>query len=212
MAFGLTPAGSGFPPQAADAFPNYIQFQYEGVDLGLPNVDTVDFTYPLVATRGTGENANVVTVSSAGAASSPAAGANSVAFTLSGSGAGSGLSAWAYTSLVADSTVGSFNDSTDEFTFASAGVYQVQIAARLTLNIGNVALYGGINSSSGTGPDPLTAGSRHAVAGNQEQYDFVDSFLLNIAGGDLVRNFRLSLDNAEQSVSAVLYVVITKLS
>ena len=34
MAFGLTPAGSGFPPQAPDAFPNYIQFQSSGTDLG----------------------------------------------------------------------------------------------------------------------------------------------------------------------------------
>ena len=68
MAFGLTPAGSGFPPQAPDAFPNYIQFQSSGTDLGLPNVDTVDFTTGLTATRGTGENANKVTLSASGGA------------------------------------------------------------------------------------------------------------------------------------------------
>ena len=61
MSFGITPA-TGFPPQASDEFPNYIQFQNQGVDLGMPNVDTVNFGRNLTATRGTGENANVVTV------------------------------------------------------------------------------------------------------------------------------------------------------
>jgi len=61
MSFGITPA-AGFPPQASDEFPNYIQFQNQGTDLGLPNVDTVNFGRNLIATRGTGENANVVTV------------------------------------------------------------------------------------------------------------------------------------------------------
>ena len=58
MAFGLTPAGSGFPPQAPDSFPNYIQFQSNGTNLGAPNVDIVDFADGLVAFCGTGENAN----------------------------------------------------------------------------------------------------------------------------------------------------------
>lgn len=62
MAFGLTPAGSGFPPQAPDAFPNYIQFQSNGTDLGLPNADTVNFRRGLRATRGAGESSGVVTV------------------------------------------------------------------------------------------------------------------------------------------------------
>lgn len=61
MSFGITPA-AGFPPQASDEFPNYLQFQNQGTDLGLPNVDTVNFGRNLIATRGTGENANVVTV------------------------------------------------------------------------------------------------------------------------------------------------------
>lgn len=61
MGFGITPA-TGFPPQASDEFPNYIQFQNQGTDLGLPNVDTVNFGRNLTASRGTGENANVVTV------------------------------------------------------------------------------------------------------------------------------------------------------
>lgn len=62
MAFGLTPAGAGFPPQAPDAFPNYIQFQDNGTNLGDADADTVNFRRGFQATRGTGENAAVVTV------------------------------------------------------------------------------------------------------------------------------------------------------
>ena len=61
MSFGITPA-TGFPPQASGEFPNYIQIQDQGTDLGLPNVDTVNFGRNLTASRGTGENANAVTV------------------------------------------------------------------------------------------------------------------------------------------------------
>lgn len=212
MAFGLTPAGAGFPPQAPDSFPNYIQFQSNGVDLGLPNVDTVDFADGLVATRGTGESANKVTVIAGTNPSTPTpSGASTVAFQLSGSGAG-GVSAWAYTARITDATVGAFNDSTDEFTFVAAGVYEVRVATRFTLGPGNVAVYGGIGSASGTGPDSLTSGSRHNVAGTQEQFDFVDVFLLSMVDGDLVRSFDAAVDNAEQAVSAVLAVIITRLS
>lgn len=65
MAFGLTPAGAGFPPQAPDAFPNYIQFQGGGTDLGGPDADTVNFRRGMRATRGTGESSGTVTVDAA---------------------------------------------------------------------------------------------------------------------------------------------------
>jgi hypothetical protein len=65
MTFGITPAG-GFPPAAAEDFPNFIQFQADGTDLGGPDADTVNFSTGLTATRGTGENANVITVEADG--------------------------------------------------------------------------------------------------------------------------------------------------
>lgn len=61
--FSITPV-TDFPAPNADAFPNFIQFQADGVDLGLADADTVDFTGGLQATRGTGESSNVVTVRS----------------------------------------------------------------------------------------------------------------------------------------------------
>jgi len=60
--FSVTPVGA-FPPAEDEGFPQFIQWQALGVDLGGPDADTVDFEGGLTATRGTGENANVVTVS-----------------------------------------------------------------------------------------------------------------------------------------------------
>lgn len=64
--FGISPSG-GFPPAAAEEFPNFIQFQDDGTDLGGPDADTLNFVGATVS-RGTGENANVVTVEVTGGA------------------------------------------------------------------------------------------------------------------------------------------------
>jgi len=67
-AFSVTPLTDVPPPQAAD-FPDFIQFQAAGVDLGLADADTLNFSTGLTATRGTGENSNVVTVTGTAPAS-----------------------------------------------------------------------------------------------------------------------------------------------
>ena len=66
-AFSVTPLTDVPPPQAAD-FPDFIQFQAAGTDLGLSDADTLNFSTGLTATRGTGENSNVVTVEYTGTA------------------------------------------------------------------------------------------------------------------------------------------------
>ncbi len=60
-AFSITPA-TDVPPPDAGEFPDFIQFQDQGVDLGLADADTLNFSTGLTATRGVGENSNVVTV------------------------------------------------------------------------------------------------------------------------------------------------------
>lgn len=62
MTFSMTPV-TGFPPTTPDDFPNFIQFQENGVDLGSNDADTVNFVGNVTATRGEGENAGTVTVS-----------------------------------------------------------------------------------------------------------------------------------------------------
>ena len=60
--FGLTPVDS-FPPVTADQFPNYIQFRFNGVDLGGPDATIVDFVGDgFSVARGTGDDANKITV------------------------------------------------------------------------------------------------------------------------------------------------------
>jgi hypothetical protein len=58
--FSIAPVGP-FPPATDEGFPQFIQFQGDGVNLGGPDADTVNFTDGISATRGVGENANVVT-------------------------------------------------------------------------------------------------------------------------------------------------------
>lgn len=62
MSFSVTPA-QGFAPPTDEGFPQFIQWQDEGTNLGGPDADTVNFTGTgVTVTRGTGENENKITV------------------------------------------------------------------------------------------------------------------------------------------------------
>lgn len=59
--FGITPTGSGVP--ATDqGFPNFIQWQSNGMNLGGPDADTVNIGAGITVTRGVGEQENVITL------------------------------------------------------------------------------------------------------------------------------------------------------
>lgn len=61
--FAIGPA-QGRVPAAPGQMPQYIQFRLNGVDLGGPDVTVVDFVgASFVLTRGTGADANKITVS-----------------------------------------------------------------------------------------------------------------------------------------------------
>lgn len=168
MAFGLTPAGSGFPPQAPDAFPNYIQFQSNGTDLGLPNVDTVDFTTGLTATRGTGENANKVTLSASGGAATLEELAVSLTGSVSGAFDGVVFNNWTGTVLKtsADAT---WNETTNAVDLVQTGLYEVCIQANITpgsgtwpVAVGDFVHYGS-EASPSVGSVPGGARSKHGA-------------------------------------------------
>ena len=63
MTFGINPV-TGFPPAGTDDFPNYLQIQFNGVNLGGPDVDTINFvgTGFTVVRGGSGVDDNTVTV------------------------------------------------------------------------------------------------------------------------------------------------------
>jgi len=61
--FSIAPAVQGLPPVAPGDMPQYIQFRFNGVNLGGPDATVLDivgvgFTF----TRGTGVDANKVTL------------------------------------------------------------------------------------------------------------------------------------------------------
>lgn len=61
--FSLAPAGGAFPPATPQEFPNFIQIRFNGVDLGGPDVTVIDFVGDFVVSRGTGEDADKITIS-----------------------------------------------------------------------------------------------------------------------------------------------------
>ena len=60
MPFGVTPVVP--EPVVPAAEPTFVQWQSQGVNLGVPDIQIVNFVSPLKATRGVGENRNVLTV------------------------------------------------------------------------------------------------------------------------------------------------------
>lgn len=64
MAYSIT-AVTDQPPATANAFPDFLQFQANGVNLGLADADTVNFIGGTV-TRGTGESSGTVTADFSG--------------------------------------------------------------------------------------------------------------------------------------------------
>lgn len=64
MSFGITPV-SGTVPATSETFPDFIQIQANGANLGAADADTLNFVGGTV-TRGTGESSGTVTVDFSG--------------------------------------------------------------------------------------------------------------------------------------------------
>lgn len=135
MSFSMTPA-QGFPPATADEFPNYIQFQEEGTNLGGADADTVNFTGNVSVTRGEGENANTITVDvpaagSGGGSEAPPTLIVALSGLTDGDWNGSpDFSDWDG-DVIKTSTEAVWSDATKDITVSAVGVYQVTIAARV---------------------------------------------------------------------------------
>ena len=59
--FSVTPVGP-FPPVNPEDFPDFLQWQWAGDDIGSTAVDTVNLVGAVSVTIGTGENENVLTI------------------------------------------------------------------------------------------------------------------------------------------------------
>ncbi len=64
--FAISPAS--YTPDTPGNFPDFIQFQQDGVNLGDSTADTVNLTGGITGTRGVGESANIITLEGDGLA------------------------------------------------------------------------------------------------------------------------------------------------
>ncbi len=167
-------------------FPNFIQFQQDGTDLGLPDADTVNFSTGLTATRGTGESANVLTL--VGGAS-PALVVQLFANTQ-GVFDGTYFSDWTGAPATA-STDASWSDTEKGVVFANAGVYKFQIMGQVDL--GGAEWPGAPTWVGSHIPEELsniqsTVYARHDVAQTPEAtlMAWSDEFAVNVAAAAVV--------------------------
>lgn len=123
-AFSIAPA-QGFARPPGQGFPNYMQIQNQGVNLGLPNVDTLNFGSGLTATRGTGENANTVTVTGEGG------GPQTLLVNAEIEGfAGSGVSYSMQTVLV-ESADTEWDPTIHQINFITSGFYRIIVSVQV---------------------------------------------------------------------------------
>jgi hypothetical protein len=192
-AFSLTPVGT-FPPPTGE-FPENIQWQQDGVNLGDRAVDTVNLTGSLVGSRGTGETANVLTLAD-GSNPSAAPGSSVPILVVSLVGATAGefanadFSDWTGT-VLATSTQASWNEATSQIEIDETGLYRIDIASRVTATGGSWptgnedwSLFGSTVAEA-----LVLTRSRHARfapgggdAGVDPAMQWTDSFVVNATG------------------------------
>lgn len=118
-------------------FPDYLQFQQNGVDLGGPTVDTINITTGLTATRGVGEDANVLTL----VAESAGSGASTLVVQLSplsngilGTYTYAPFTDWDGVVLKDPGVDLSWDQAGQQVTITTAGLYAVEFQASLEDN------------------------------------------------------------------------------
>lgn len=138
FSFSMVPV-SGFNPQTEDQFPTGLQFQNDGVDLGLPTADTLNFGAGTTATRGTGENANVVTVVAEGGGGGSETDTLAVNLygTTPGIFDGSTFNTWEPVDppIQESADVGWDNDA-GQLLFVTPGLYEIEIQGRVQADTG----------------------------------------------------------------------------
>lgn len=123
--FSITPAGP-FPPPASGDFPVGIQWQDDGVDLGDRAVDTVNLRDGIVASRGTGETANVLTID-VGSNPSGATETQPWLGRFFGSTDFDGTTFSAWSTVLEDGASADLDLTGTSLTILRSGVYQVQM-------------------------------------------------------------------------------------
>lgn len=64
MPYGVAPGLAGFPPVGSNDFPTFLQIQWNGVNLGGPDADTINFVGAgfTIVRGGSGVDDNTITI------------------------------------------------------------------------------------------------------------------------------------------------------
>lgn len=189
MPFGVNPETGG-AQEAPEAFGTYIQFQQNGANLGAATVHTVNLTSGITASRGTGENAGVLTLSAAGGGGSAEPSLVLLLESLANTTfAGADFSNWDGTERVASADA-EWNSGAQEVVFNRTGVYEVRVLGEVVAVDGSwpaggqEAIYGAYVPSAvdidrtaySRGPASLPG-----LANNPGFMRWTDSFLFNVS-------------------------------
>lgn len=137
MSFTVTPI-TDIPAPTPQNFPNFVQYQQDGENLGLPDADTLNFAAGLQATRGVGENSNVVTV----IGSAPPPGVLELTSTPDPSGPimyfddQTTTNIWPNSYALVQSTDWEWSQMEEGLIFLRAGFYQVTVTSHMEGEMG----------------------------------------------------------------------------
>lgn len=199
MGFGMTPA-TGWPVPTPDDFPTFIQFQEDGVNLGGPDADTVNFSTGLVATRGEGENASIITVTA-----DSSGGVETAIFSIAGATTGTFNSAkfsdWSPATTVLANAIATWDDAGKALNIAAAGCYAVKVECKVSSTVGG--------GSSSFPRDDILYGAEvdHSVVNSATQLGFNSSALGLDARTYIqwVEDFTVQTTDADTSVQPRIY-------
>lgn len=224
MDFSLSPA-VGVPARARDDFPQFIQFQADGANLGSRDADTVNFSTGLTATRGTGANANKVTLTASGGGGGAAVAVFSIAGATTGTFNSTKFSDWSPATSVLANAIATWDDAGKALNIAAAGTYAVKMECKVrsTSGGGSTAfprddiLYGGEVSNSVIGSATQLGFNSSALGLDTRDYvQWVEDFTVLTASPNTLVQPRIyckcysSNDGKDSTFSAI--VTVTKLS
>lgn len=190
-AFALTPV-AGFPPPTPAEFPDFIQFQNEGANLGGSDADTVDFVGAgVTATRGTGANANKVTVTIPGGGGGGSAPVLAVSLQGAADGPiGDGLAGEIYFdnwngTVRQTSADASWSEANNRIEFARTGLYEVVVTTEIDAQgqFPNVTTRYGTRVESALSPVESRYNLPATTSGFWDDPGFIaytDTFLVNV--------------------------------
>lgn len=224
MGFGMTPA-TGWPVPTPDDFPEFIQFQADGTNLGGPDADTVNFSTGLTATRGEGENANVVTVTASGGSGGAATAVFSIAGATTGTFNSARFSDWSPATPVLANAIATWDDIGQALNLAAAGTYAVKMECKVSSTSGGGStsfprddiLYGAETDSSVIASATQLGFNSSALGLNGSDYvQWVEDFTVQTTDANTLVQPRIyckcynSNDGKDSNFSAI--VTVTKLS